>query len=209
MGLLSSVGKALNSVTGATSAAAQNQKYALQSAQVNNAYQKEFAKNAHQWEVEDLKNAGLNPVLSANGGASASGGGVNSASLASSGINPIETAIGAWNGYEQARNTGADTDRKNAEIDNINADTLLKGYQQMTEIAKAGATKAERDLAQAKAQEILKTLSANIDKIKAETRLIDKQKKKLTTVKEGHGEAGISLGILGKLGVYGSGGSTN
>jgi len=40
------------------------------------AFQKEMAKNAHQYEVEDLKKAGLNPLLSGTGGkgASASGG---------------------------------------------------------------------------------------------------------------------------------------
>lgn len=32
----------------------------------------EIAKNAHQWEVKDLKKAGLNPILSANSGASVS-----------------------------------------------------------------------------------------------------------------------------------------
>lgn len=32
---------------------------------------KQAAKNAHQWEVQDLQAAGLNPILSANGGASA------------------------------------------------------------------------------------------------------------------------------------------
>ena len=38
------------------------------------AMQREFAmkvyKNRHQWEVEDLRKAGLNPILSANSGAS-------------------------------------------------------------------------------------------------------------------------------------------
>ncbi len=39
-------------------------------------FQKQMAKNAHQWEVEDLRKAGLNPILSGTGGpgARASGG---------------------------------------------------------------------------------------------------------------------------------------
>lgn len=65
MGLFSSVGKIFNDVTGASSAA----KY-------NTQMTREQMKNAHQWEVEDLKKAGLNPILSAGGstaGAIASG----------------------------------------------------------------------------------------------------------------------------------------
>lgn len=39
----------------------------------NKAYtrQKEMMKNAHQWEVEDLRKAGLNPILSGTGGSGA------------------------------------------------------------------------------------------------------------------------------------------
>lgn len=45
------------------------------SANTSMAFSKEVAQNAHQWEVADLKKAGLNPIISALGkGASASGG---------------------------------------------------------------------------------------------------------------------------------------
>lgn len=77
MGLFSSIGKMFNDVTGVTS-----------SAKLNNQYQKEFAQNAHQWETEDLKKSGLNPILSAGGsGATASGGG--SAGTGSMGLTDV------------------------------------------------------------------------------------------------------------------------
>jgi len=56
MGFFKGVGKFFNDISGATSAAEQSY-----------AYNKEFAQNAHQWEVADMEKAGLNPILSADG----------------------------------------------------------------------------------------------------------------------------------------------
>lgn len=91
MGLFSGVGKILNDITGATSSAKQAQNYALQQMAISNQYSKEFAQNAHQWETADLQKAGLNRILSANGGgASASGGQIGGAGTPTSGISPID-----------------------------------------------------------------------------------------------------------------------
>ncbi len=73
---LSSIGKILNNVTGATSAAKQQ-----------NAYQKEAAQNQVQWRAQDLEKAGFNRALAATEGATAGGFG---GAPATSGVNPID-----------------------------------------------------------------------------------------------------------------------
>ena len=125
MGMFSSVGGLINDLTGATTAGAQSQKYALQSAVINNKYQKEFAQNAHQWEVQDLQKAGLNPILSAGGsGASASGGGVANGSVTGGGsasISPMDAigaGVSAYQGIQNAKQIKAQTA-------NLDANTLL------------------------------------------------------------------------------------
>lgn len=45
--------------------------------------QKEYAQNAHRWEMADLRAAGLNPVLTATGGSGANLGSVSAASVSS------------------------------------------------------------------------------------------------------------------------------
>lgn len=64
-----SIGAAALGLLGSKSANKANQ--SINDAQI--AYSREAAQNAHQWEVEDLRKAGLNPILSAGGtGANAS-----------------------------------------------------------------------------------------------------------------------------------------
>ena len=54
----------------------------------NEAFQREMAQNAHQWEIEDLKKSGLNPVLSATGSTAPS----IASSSANQGTSPGATA---------------------------------------------------------------------------------------------------------------------
>lgn len=107
-------------------------------------WERERAKNAHQWEVEDLKAAGLNPILSA-GGDGATTGGISAPMPDRSGI----ASAGA--GFVEALNTAADTTKLKAETAqsgaqtaNLNADTKNKTVengliQAQTELAKANA----------------------------------------------------------------------
>lgn len=113
MGIFSKVGGFLNNITGATSAAKLQNNF-------NYATQKEFAQNAHQWEVEDLEKAGLNPILSA-GGAGATAGGAGGGAAIASGIQPLDLINGltsAKKAIEEARNLEADQELKKAQTMN-------------------------------------------------------------------------------------------
>ena len=77
-----------------------------------NQFTKEQLQNRHQWEVDDLKKAGLNPVLSA--GAAPSIG----SSAQAEPINPLEDVV-------QNASTAKMMKRMDAEIDRIKADEKL------------------------------------------------------------------------------------
>lgn len=76
-GVMGAIGSIAGSAMSSSSAKANTQ------AQIN--WERERAKNAHQWEVEDLKKAGLNPILSA-GGSGANTGGISPQMPDTSGI---------------------------------------------------------------------------------------------------------------------------
>lgn len=93
----------------------------------------EAAKNAHQWEVADLKKAGLNPILSANSGASLS-------SLPSAGqANPFQGAGDTLNSANKINNI----DKKIAEstID-------LQKQSALNQEEQAGAATAQKHLSE-------------------------------------------------------------
>jgi len=71
--LIGGVGNIIGGLFGASSAKAQN-KAAASQAQNEMNFQERMSSTAHQREVADLKAAGLNPILSAHGGASTPGG---------------------------------------------------------------------------------------------------------------------------------------
>ena len=79
--------------------------------------------NAHQEEMKDLDAAGLNPVLAANGGASAGGVAANSTGPGAGGIDPIGIIGTIVNMMNNTKATNAIINKTEAEADNIRTNT--------------------------------------------------------------------------------------
>ncbi|QXN75189.1 DNA pilot protein [Microvirus mar39] len=120
-------------------------------------FTREQMQNAHQWEVEDLKKAGLNPVLSANS-AHAIGG--------ASGTTPQIDLPGAMQAGAQAENltSGKKLNEKLGDQAEANAGLAIaktKGLPQQIKNETITA-KATQQMAEARTKEV----DANVERVK-------------------------------------------
>ena len=193
-GTVGGIASGLGSFFGGTKSANTSAEAMKWSTQKQIEWERERATHNHQWEVQDLKAAGLNPVLSAMG-SGASTGGITPPSVDTSGYKSAYEGIGnilmnTINSAQQLQKTNEEISQIKAQTSNIDADSNLKGLQAITESYRKGLITAQT----------AKFLSeAEINKLKYTS-----DKRWLDWERGSNVFKNISMPILSAIGAFGS-----
>lgn len=118
------LGGLINSITGASNSARQQNQYAVAMSNMNFEQQKYFAQNAHQMEMNDLSKAGLNPALTASGGGGASASGGSAPTGPGLGQGGLGTLGVLADVYNNTRATSANNNMLNAQAELAKANAM-------------------------------------------------------------------------------------
>lgn len=130
------------------------------------AFSREQMQNAHQWEVADLRAAGLNPILSA-GGSGAKGGSVSQPRTVSK-MNSVLASLQAAENIELTR----------AQVKESSAKAMLLDQQAITEQDKQFDTAASTALKKSQQKKVMEEAK----KISASAFIEDKKREGLETI---------------------------